>query len=151
LFFHFTPDYFYTPLSWELTRRLFDRYDGASRVRLSQLAESVFSGTADEEAHRVVIENLTAGEDAGGLVLAESLSHGFEEGFGALQMGYFKPHENETEFQFFGVYVALAIAAYTGLRVLVTENPVPELRGRDFSETARLGAGMVLWGCCSPR
>jgi CRISPR-associated protein Csc3 len=143
LFFHFTPDYFYTPLSWELTHRLFNRYDGASRVRLSQLAESVFTGTADEQAHRTVIENLTADEDAGGLVLAESLSQGFDEGFGALQMGYFKPHENDTEFQFFGVYVALAVAAYTGLRVLVTENPVPELRGRDFPEAARLGAGMA--------
>lgn len=143
LFFHFTPDYFYTPLSWELTRRLFGRYDGASRVRLRQLAESVFTGTANEGAHRTVIENLTAGEEAGGLALAENLAQGFEEGFGALQMGYFKPHENETEFQFFGVYVALAIAAYTGLRVLVTENPVPELRGRDFSEAARFGAGMA--------
>lgn len=141
LFFHFTPDYFFTPLSWELTRRLFDRYDGSSRVRMSHLAERVFTDDASEEAYRTVLENLT--RDEGGLTMVENLAQGFDEGFGALQMGYFKPHTNETEYQFFGVYLALVIAGHTGLRVLVSENPVPELRGRDFDELARLGAGLT--------
>lgn len=141
LFFHFTPDYFFTPLSWELTRRLFDRYDGSSRVRMSHLAERVFTDDASEKAYRTVLENLT--RDEGGMTMVENLAQGFDEGFGALQMGYFKPHTNETEYQFFGVYLALVIASHTGLRVLVSENPVPELRGRDFDELARLGAGMT--------
>ena len=141
LFFHFTPDYFFTPLSWELTRRLFDRYDGSSRVRMSHLAERMFTDDASEEAYRTVQENLT--RDEGGMTMVENLAQGFDEGFGALQMGYFKPHTNETEYQFFGVYLALVIAGHTGLRVLVSENPVPELRGRDFDELARLGAGLT--------
>jgi CRISPR-associated protein Csc3 len=74
--------------------------------------------------------------------MIENLANGFEEGFGAMQFGYFKQQENDTEFQFFGVYLALVIAAYSGLRVLVTENPVPDVRARDFRETARLGAGL---------
>lgn len=141
LFFHFTPDYFFTPLSWELTRRLFDRYDGSTRVRMSHLAERVFSDDSSEEAYQTMVENLT--HEEGGMTMIENLAQDFDEGFGALQMGYFKPHTNETEYQFFGVYLALVIAGLTGLRVLVSENPVPELRGRDFDELARLGAGLT--------
>lgn len=143
LFFHFAPDYFYTPLSWELTRGLLARYSGDARVRMGRLAEEVFRGGGDEEAYRMMIEYLTAGENEGGMSMVESLAQGFEEGVGTAPMGYFKPHDNDTEFQFFGVYLALVIASYTGLRVLVSENPIPELRARDFKETARLGAGLT--------
>ncbi len=142
LFFHFTPDYFYTPLSWELTRGLLNRYTGDARVRMSRLAESLFDNN-DAEGYRTVLEKLTADEETGGMQMVENLAQGFTEGFGAAQMGYYKPNDNDTEFQFFGVYLALAIASYTGLRVLISENPIPEIRGRDFLETARLGAGLT--------
>ena len=143
LFFHFAPDYFYTPLSWELTRGLLDRYTGDARVRMGRLAEQLFEGGSDVEAYRKVLEELTADEEMGGMRMVENLAQGFEEGFGAVQMGYYKPNDNDTEFQFFGVYLALSIASYAGLRVFVSENPIPELRGRDFQEMARLGAGLT--------
>lgn len=141
LFFHFVPDYFYTPLSWELTRQLFAYYKGDASVRMGRLAEELFQGGENEESYRAILDYLTA--DEGGMSMVENLAQGFEEGVGTAPMGYFKRHDNDTEFQFFGVYLALAIASYTGLRVLVSENPVPELRARDFKETARLGAGMT--------
>ena len=143
LFFHFVPDYFYTPLSWELTRGLLNRYTGEARVRMGRLAEQLFEGRGNVEEYRTVLSDLTADEDEGGMRMVENLAQGFEEGFGAAQMGYYKPNDNDTEFQFFGVYLALAIASYSGLRVFVSENPIPEIRGRDFQEMARLGAGIT--------
>jgi CRISPR-associated protein Csc3 len=141
LFFHFVPDYFYTPLSWELTRGLFARYTGDASVRMGRLAEELFQGSTNEDSYRIILDYLTA--DEGGMSMIENLAQGFEEGVGTAPVGYFKPHDSETEFQFFGVYLALTIASYTGLRVLVSENPAPELRARDFKEMARLGAGMT--------
>lgn len=143
LFFHFTPDYFYTPFSWQFTRLLFSRFTGDATVRMGRLASGWFQGGGDEGTYRSVIEDLAADADDGGMRMMESLAQDFSSGFGTAPMGYFKPQDNDTEFQFFGVYVALALAAYSGLRVLVTENPIPELRARDFKETARLGAGLT--------
>jgi len=141
LFFHFVPDYFYTPLLWELTRALFAHYRGDASVRMGRLAEELFHGGKDEESYQDILDYLSSEE--GGMSMIENLAQGFEEGSGTAPVGYFKPNDNETEFQFFGVFLALSIASYTGLRVLVSENPVPELRGRDFKEMARLGAGMT--------
>lgn len=143
LFFHFAPDYFYTPTTWHLTRRLFWKFTGEATVRIGRLAEALFEGGGNEEIYEDLITDLAFDADEGGMRMIESLKQGFREGAGTVPMGYFKPHDNETEFQFFGVYVALAIASYTGLRVLISENPIPEIRARDFKETARLGAGMT--------
>ena len=143
LFFHFAPDYFYTPLSWDLTRGLLSRYTGDTRVRMGRLAEHLFKGGGNVEEYRAVLSDLVADEEEGGMRMVENLAQGFEEGFGAVQMGYYKPKNNDTEFQFFGVYLALAISSYAGLRVFISENPVPEIRGRDFKEMARLGAGLT--------
>jgi CRISPR-associated protein Csc3 len=140
LFFHFAPDYFFTPLMWRLTEQLFSYYKGDKRVQIGRIAEQVFNDDHETEVYERVQEYLTT-ED-GGRPMVENLGSGFEEGFGAMQFGYFKQQENDTEFQFFGVYLALVISAYTGLRVLVSENPVPDIRGRDFREMARLGAGL---------
>ena len=140
LFFHFAPDYFFTPLSWKLTDRLFRYYTGEKGVQIGRLAEQVFYDTHDADVYERIQAYLTA-ED-GGRTMIENLANGFDEGFGAMQFGYFKQQENDTEFQFFGVYLALVIAAYSGLRVLVSENPVPDVRARDFRESARLGAGL---------
>lgn len=143
LYFHFVPDYFYTPTTWELTRLLFSRFRGDAGVRIGRLAEAFFEEAANEATYQKVIGDLSFDVDEGGMRMVESLKQGFQQGFGSVPMGYFKPHENETEFQFFGVYVALSIAAYTGLRVLVSENPVPELGARDFKSMAHLGAGLT--------
>lgn len=141
LFFHFVPDYFFTPLSWNLTQALMNRYDGESSVRIGRLAEALFESTYGEQEYDKVLGNLAFEED-GGRRMMESMMQGFEEGFGSFEMAYHKQSENQTEFEFFGVYLALAIAGFTGLRVYVSSNPVPDLKARDFDEMARIGAGL---------
>lgn len=141
LFFHFVPDYFFTPLSWRLTRTLINRYKGENRVRMGRLAEAIFASGYGSQEYSEVLENLAYGGD-GGRGMVESLMQDFEEGFGGFEFAYFKSKENDTEFEFFGVYLALAIAGFTGLRVYVSRNPVPNLRARDFDEMARIGLGL---------
>ena len=77
--------------------------------------------------------------------MVETLDQGFDANsqYGSRTLGYFKPTDNETEFQFFGVFVALALSAYTGLRVVVSESPIPDVRGRDFETYAKIGGGFT--------
>ena len=49
--------------------------------------------------------------------------------------------DNQTEFQFFGAFIALVVSAYTGMRCIVSESPVPTLRSRDFNEMVYFDSG----------
>jgi len=145
LFFHLIPDYFYTPLSWRSYDDLLSNFSGESRIELGRLAEAVLWLTGDLEAADIDGFERALFDTDTGRQMAETLDQGFDPGtqFGARTLGYYKPEDNETEFQFFGVYVALAVAAYAGLRVYVSESPIPDIRGRDFQTYARIGAGFT--------
>jgi CRISPR-associated protein Csc3 len=80
-----------------------------------------------------------------GRSMVETLDQGFDPDaqFGARTLAYFKPNDHDTEFQFFGVFVALAIAAYAGLRVAVSDSPIPDVRGRDFRTYAHVSTGFT--------
>jgi len=145
LFFHLIPDYFYTPLSWRSYNDVMSEFSGESRIELGRLSEAVLWLTGDLEATDVEGFESALFDTDTGRQMAETLDQGFDPGaqFGARTLGYYKPEDNETEFQFFGVYVALAIAAYAGLRVYVSESPIPDIRGRDFQTYARVGAGFT--------
>lgn len=145
LFFHLIPDYFYTPLSWRSYDDVLSEFSGESRIELGRLAEAVLWLTGDLEAADVEGFESALFDTDSGRQMAETLDQGFDPGsqFGGRTLGYYKPEDNETEFQFFGVYVALAVAAYAGLRVYVSESPIPDIRGRDFQTYARIGAGFT--------
>jgi len=50
-----------------------------------------------------------------------------DAGFGTQTLSFYKPQDNETEFQFFGVFVGLAVASTVGLRAYVSQSPIPEV------------------------
>lgn len=143
LFIHLVPDYFYTPLSWRSYSHLTAGFAGNSRTELNGLAESILGLGRDEEALGQFVDAMF--DEEYGRSMIETLDQGFDPDnqFGARTLGYFKPQDNETEFQFFGVFVALAIASYAGLRVVVSESPIPDIRGRDFQTYARVGGGFT--------
>jgi CRISPR-associated protein Csc3 len=143
LFFHLVPDYFYTPYSWRLYSRLVNRFTGENRVRLGRLAERVFDIDSLEE-FTGVMDELTQPE-GNGRTMIESLSQEFDHNrqFGAQTVGYFKNPDNDTEFQFFGAFLALTVSTYTGMRVYLSASPVPEMRSRDFPEFAKIGGGFT--------
>ena len=143
LFFHLVPDYFYTPFSWQLYSRLINRFTGENRVRMSRLAESIYDLESPAE-FASVMDELTQPE-GNGRTMIESLSQDFDQNkqFGAQTVSYFKNPDNDTEFQFFGGFLALTISAYTGMRVSMSASPIPEMRSRDFQEFAKIDSGFT--------
>jgi len=143
LFVHLVPDYFYTPLSWRSYTRLTSEFSGNSRTELDGLAESILNLGREEEALGNLVDSMFNEEY--GRSMIETLDQGFDPDsqYGAQTLAYFKPKDNDTEFQFFGVFAALAIATYSGLRVAISESPIPDVRGRDFRTFAHVGGGFT--------
>ena len=150
LWFHFVPDYFYTPLSWQQYSTFTANFHNEAKTELGRLAEAVLrvgdggiSPSDDEEVLGSYVAALLDNDH--GRSMIETLDQGFDPNsqYGSRTFGYFKPTDNDTEFQFFGVFVALALSAYTGLRVVVSESPIPDVRGRDFQTYARVGGGFT--------
>ena len=143
LFIHLVPDYFYTPLSWRSYTRFTGAFSGNSRTEFAGLAESILALGEDDGALGDLVDSMF-GEEYGRSMI-ETLDQGFDPDaqFGTRTLGYFKPKDHDTEFQFFGVFAALAIAAYSGLRVAVSESPIPDVRGRDFQTFAHVGGAFT--------
>jgi CRISPR-associated protein Csc3 len=143
LFIHLVPDYFYTPLSWRSYTRLTGEFSGNSRTEFDGLAKSILALGDDDEALGDLVDSML--DEEYGRSMIETLDQGFDPDsqFGARTLAYFKPKDHDTEFQFFGVFAALAIAAYSGLRVAVSESPIPDVRGRDFRTFAHVGGGFT--------
>jgi CRISPR-associated protein Csc3 len=147
LFFHLVPDYFFTPFSWQLYDRLVNRFTGENRVRMGRLAEAVFD-IETPKGFGTILDEVTQPE-GNGRTMFESLGQNFDQNlqFGSQTIGYFKDllndEGNDTEFQFFGAFLALTVSAYTGMRVYMSQSPIPEMRARDFPEFAKLGGGFT--------
>jgi len=143
LFIHLIPDYFYTPLSWRSYTRFTAEFSGNSTTEFDGLAQAIFALGEDDEALGDFMDSMF--DEKHGRSMIETLDQGYDSGsqFGARTLGYFKPKDHDTEFQFFGVFAALAIAAYSGLRVAVSESPIPDLRARDFRAYAHIGGGFT--------
>lgn len=152
LFIHLVPDYFYTPTMWSLyDGEIFTRFTGEAMTRVGRLASAVFDATADGNPDEVsgasfadILEE-AAWHEEGGRSMVEELGQGFDSQsqFGTRTLSFYKPQDNETEFQFFGVFLGLSVAAAMGMRVYISQSPLPDLRGRDFKEMARLDAGFT--------
>ncbi|WP_280518337.1 type I-D CRISPR-associated protein Cas10d/Csc3 [Halococcus dombrowskii] len=158
IFVHLVPDYFYTPMMWNLyADEIFARFTGEAMTRIGRLASAMFDvvttgedrdqvdETPISESVSTVLREATQAEDVGGRSMIEQLQNGFDPdaGFGTQTLSFYKPQDNETEFQFFGVFVGLAVASTMGLRAYVSQSPIPEVRGRDFPEMINLDAGFT--------
>jgi len=152
LFIHLVPDYFYTPTMWSLyDGEIFTRFTGEAMTRVGRLASAVFDATVDanlDDASNTSFADIleeAAWHQDGGRSMLEQLGQGFdsESQFGTRTLSFYKPQDNETEFQFFGVFIGLAVAAAMGMRVHISQSPLSDLRGRDFKEMARLDAGFT--------
>ena len=147
LYIHLIPDYFHTPLSWKLYRHIIEKFEGDAKVQMNHLAEAVFRGRSSMEAYRDWFEFLTNSEK--GREMFESQIQQFGnadveatgEQYGVIPACFYKQKDNQTEFQFFGAFISLVVSAYTGMRCIVSESPVPTLRGRDFNEMIYFDSG----------
>ena len=150
LYFHFIPDYFFTPESWELANAILSKFSSEARIRMAALSENIFnskyiSGSnkqeGDVDIYKSWISVLAVKDDGSGskgMSMAQYMAQGYDNILGNASMIFYKPSKNTTEFHFFGVYIALIVAAYTGMRVVVSHSPITTMRGRDFNEVVAL-------------
>jgi CRISPR-associated protein Csc3 len=150
LYFHFIPDYFFTPESWELANAILSRFSSEARIRMAVLSEKIFNSKyvrstnkpeGDLDIYKSWISDLAVKDDGSGskgMSMAQYMAQGYDNILGNASMVFYKPSENTTEFHFFGVYIALIVAAYTGMRVVVSHSPITTMRGRDFKEVVAL-------------
>jgi len=150
LYFHFIPDYFFTPESWELANAILSRFSSEARVRMAALSEKIFNSKyvdssnkpeGDLDIYKSWISDLAVKDDGSGskgMSMAQYMAQGYGNILGNASMVFYKPSENTTEFHFFGVYIALIVAAYTGMRVVISHSPITTMRGRDFNEMVAL-------------
>lgn len=147
LYFHLIPDYFFTPESWILVQSILLKFSGEARVRMAALASKLYNSKyvngpkKEADIYDSWIKDLAykdEGEGAKGMGMAQYMAQGYGNLLGDTGIVFYKPSDNNTEFHFFGVYIALVIAAYTGMRIVISPSPVPSLRGRDFKEVIAL-------------
>jgi CRISPR-associated protein Csc3 len=150
IYYHFIPDYFYTPESWDLIHTILSKFSGAEKVRMAALANKVFNLKYIEKSGEVDINSniydtwieVLAEKDnekgSKGMSMTQYMAQGYPNIIGNACMIFYKPHDNNTEFHFFGVFIALIIAAYTGMRVVISHSPITTMRGRDFNEVVAL-------------
>ncbi|MHB8100910.1 MAG: type I-D CRISPR-associated protein Cas10d/Csc3 [Methanosarcina sp.] len=151
LYFHFIPDYFFTPESWDLVETIFTKFSDEARVRTAELARKIFnskyaSNEPTKEGNVDIYESwigslaadIKEGEKAKGLNMFQYMTQGYINNIGNASVVFYKPSKNIIEFHFFGVYIAMVIAAYTGMRVVVSKSPISTIRGRDFKEIVAL-------------
>jgi CRISPR-associated protein Csc3 len=150
LYFHFIPDYFFTPESWDLANAILSRFSDGNTVRMAALAKKIFQSKyadkfpeveGDLDIYDTWITDLAVESNAEGpkgLHMIQYMAQGYQNLIGNASMIFDKPSKNTTEFHFFGVYIALALAAYTGMRVVVSQSPITTMRGRDFKEMVAL-------------
>ncbi len=168
LFVHLVPDYFYTPQMWNLyVDEIFHRFRGEEMTRMGRMASAMFRVASRDEGRFETVEEYASADDdleraddpervesfakllrevttmEGGRRMVEELQQGFkpDAGFGTQTLSFHKPQDNEVEFQFFGVFLGLSVASAMGLRAYVSQSPLPDVRGRDFPEMAKIGAG----------
>jgi CRISPR-associated protein Csc3 len=137
-------------LSWKQYSTFTANFHNEAKTEIGRLAEAVLrvgDGGVSQSGEGDILGSYVAAllDNDHGRSMIETLDQGFDPGsqYGSRTFGYFKPTDNDTEFQFFGVFVALALSAYTGLRVVVSESPIPDVRGRDFQTYARIGGGFT--------
>ncbi len=150
LYFHFIPDYFFTPESWELVNSILSRFSDEARVRMAALSGKIFNSKyvgssgkpeGDVDIYKSWVDDLAVKDedkDFRGMSMAQYMAQGYDNILGNASIVFYKPSENTTEFHFFGVYIALIIAAYTGMRVVISHSPITTMRGRDFNEVVAL-------------
>jgi len=123
------------------------KFSGEARVRIAALAKNLYNTIYVDDPNKEAniyeswIKDLAykdEGDGAKGMGMAQYMAQGYGNLIGDTGIVFYKPSDNDTEFHFFGVYIALVVAAYTGMRIVVSHSPVPSIRGRDFKEIVAL-------------
>ncbi|NJD02545.1 MAG: type I-D CRISPR-associated protein Cas10d/Csc3, partial [Ruminiclostridium sp.] len=136
IYYKLIPDHFYTPLLSEMFSETLAMFDGNSQTNIRGIAQDILS--SDACFYHITIKELAS--EFGQKILRYS-GNGFRGLFSTydivFNMGCKKKDtssRNETQCWFMCTYLGMILAATTGCRVVVGENPICTTRGDEFKE-----------------
>jgi CRISPR-associated protein Csc3 len=132
IYYKLIPDHFYTPILSEMFSETLAMFDENSQTNIRGIAHEILS--YDTCFYHVLINDLAS--EYGQKILRYS-GNGFRSLFSTYDVILNKSRKNDTEFWFMGSYLGMILAATTGCRVVVGENPICVTRGDEFKEIVK--------------
>lgn len=136
IYFRLIPDYFYTPILSEVFSHFLSTFNGDCQTDIRAIAYDVLSWETPQ--YELLIRNIIA--ESGRKNVLRYAGSGYKSLYTTYDIVFNKVRENDTEYWFFGAYLGLILAAATGCRVVVGENPICMSDGDEFSEIVKLDA-----------
>ncbi|VVB52454.1 Uncharacterised protein [uncultured archaeon] len=139
IYYKLIPDHFYTPILSEMFSDTLSMFDGNSQTNIRGIAQSILS--SDSFFYHIIIKELAS--EYGQKILRYS-GNGFRSLFSTYDIVFNmsckkkeKSSRNETQCWFMGAYLGMILAATSGCRVVVGENPICVTRGDEFKEIVK--------------
>jgi CRISPR-associated protein Csc3 len=133
IYYKLIPDHFYTPLLSEIFSEVLGMFDGDSQTNIRAIAQKMVSSDVPE--YHILTKDLAS--DYGQKMLRYS-GKGFKGLFSTYDIVFNKSRKNDTEYWFMGAYLGMILAAATGCRIIVGENPICMTKGDEFKEVVKL-------------
>ena len=134
IYFRLIPDYFYTPILSRLFSQFLSVFTGDCQTDIRALALNVLSQGAPQ--YELLVRDLIS--ESGRRNVLRYAGYGYKSLHMTYDIVFNKVEGNKTEYWFFGAYLGLILAAATGCRVVVGENPICMSSGDEFSEMVKL-------------
>ena len=137
IYFRLIPDHFYTPIQSRLFSQFLSVFSGDCQTNVRALALDILSW--DTPQYELLVRDLIS--DSGRKNVLRYAGYGYKSLHTTYDIVFNKVRDNNhTEYWFFGAYLGLILAAATGCRVVVGENPICMSPGDEFPEAVRLDA-----------
>ncbi|NIA11270.1 MAG: type I-D CRISPR-associated protein Cas10d/Csc3 [Nitrospiraceae bacterium] len=132
IYYKLIPDHFYTPILSEIFSDLLGMFDGTAQTNIRGIAQSVLS--SDHPVYHSLTGDLASEY---GQKIFRYAGTGFRGLFSTYDIVFNKSRKTDTEYWFMGAYLGMILAATTGCRVVVGENPICVTRGDEFKEIVK--------------
>lgn len=136
IYFRLIPDHFYTPVLSRLFSQFLSIFNGDCQTNTRALALDILS--RDTPRYELLVRDLVS--ESGRKNVLRYAGYGYKSLHTTYDVVFSKRRDNGTEYWFFGSYLGLILAAATGCRVVVGENPICMSLGDEFSEMVKLDA-----------
>lgn len=136
IYFRLIPDHFYTPILSHLFSQFLSVFNGDCQTNVRALALDILSW--DTPQYELLVRDLIS--ESGRKNVLRYAGYGYKSLHTTYDVVFNKMRDNDTEYWFFGAYLGLILAAATGCRVVVGENPICMSPGDEFSEMVKLDA-----------
>lgn len=133
LYYKLIPDHFYTPILSEIFSQVLGIFDENTQTNVRGISKGVLA--SNEPKYHQLAKDLVSDQ---GQKMLRYTAKGFRSLFSTYEIVFNKSRENDTEYWFMGTYVGMILAATTGCRIIVSENPICMTHGEEFKEIVKL-------------